>query len=220
MNRIFHFVIILLLLFLSSCSSKKEKKDTSELWSKAMTTGEIIKRSGTKLTTQKQREAGVTEADAKNRLISGGGLMGNKPISLTGGNTEKQVAGIGMPINPYLWRASLEATSFMPLSSADPFGGTIITEWYNDNANLDNLIYSLQLSASSSLDEIKGKKIFYSKKLKNSQNQLFIVKFDSSLGPYFLLLYMNFTTRDSAKILCDDLKTKDINCLIVNVKNL
>ena len=125
------------MLFLSSCSSKKEKKDTSELWSKAMTTGEIIKRSGTKLTTQKQREAGVTEADAKNRLISGGGLMGNKPISLTGGNTEKQVAGIGMPINPYLWRASLEATSFMPLSSADPFGGTIITEWYNDNANLN-----------------------------------------------------------------------------------
>ena len=95
-----------------------------------------------------------------------------------------------------------------------------IHENYNDNANLDNLIYSLQLSASSSLDEIKGKKIFYSKKLKNSQNQLFIVKFDSSLGPYFLLLYMNFTTRDSAKILCDDLKTKDINCLIVNVKNL
>ena len=135
MNRIFHFTIILLLFFLVACSSKKEKKDTSELWSKAMTTGEIIKRSGTKLTGEGQRASGVTEADAKNRLISGGGLLGNKPISLTGGTKDKQVAGIGMPINPYLWRASLEAVSFMPLSSADPFGGTIITEWYNDGAN-------------------------------------------------------------------------------------
>ena len=135
MNRIFHFTIILLLFFLVACSSKKEKKDTSELWSKAMTTGEIIKRSGTKLTGEGQRASGVTEADAKNRLISGGGLMGNKPLSLTGGTKDKQVAGIGMPINPYLWRAGLESVNFMPLSSADPFGGTIITEWYNDKKN-------------------------------------------------------------------------------------
>ena len=44
---------------------------------------------------------------------------------------------MGMPINPYLWRASLESISFMPLSSADPFGGIIITEWYNDEKNLN-----------------------------------------------------------------------------------
>ena len=102
-----------------------------------MTKGEIIKRSGTKLTGEKQRESGVTESDAKNRLMSGGGLLGKKPITLTGGNGNKQVAGIGMPINPYLWRAGLEAVSFMPLSSADPFGGTIITEWYNDKINMN-----------------------------------------------------------------------------------
>ena len=44
---------------------------------------------------------------------------------------------MGMPINPYLWRASLESISFMPLSSADPFGVIIITEWYNDEKNLN-----------------------------------------------------------------------------------
>ena len=50
---------------------------------------------------------------------------------------EKQVTSMGMPINPYLWRASLESINFMPLTSADPFGGTIITEWYNDEKNLN-----------------------------------------------------------------------------------
>lgn len=45
----------------------------------------------------------------------------------SGGN-----AGIG--INSYLWRASLDTLSFMPLASADPFGGVIITDWYEDPA--------------------------------------------------------------------------------------
>jgi hypothetical protein len=37
----------------------------------------------------------------------------------------------GVGVNSYLWRASLDTVSFMPLSSADPFGGVIITEWYS-----------------------------------------------------------------------------------------
>ena len=40
-----------------------------------------------------------------------------------------------MPINPYLWKASLETISFMPLSSTDPFAGTIITDWYTAENN-------------------------------------------------------------------------------------
>ena len=40
-----------------------------------------------------------------------------------------------MPINPYLWSASLETLSFIPLSSADPFGGTIFTDWYSSDVN-------------------------------------------------------------------------------------
>ena len=38
------------------------------------------------------------------------------------------VAGIG--VNSYLWRATLDTLSFMPLASADPDGGVVITEWY------------------------------------------------------------------------------------------
>jgi hypothetical protein len=33
-------------------------------------------------------------------------------------------------VNSYLWRAALDTLSFMPLASADPFGGVIISDWY------------------------------------------------------------------------------------------
>ena len=33
-------------------------------------------------------------------------------------------------VNAYLWRASLDTINFIPLVSADPFGGVIITDWY------------------------------------------------------------------------------------------
>ena len=38
--------------------------------------------------------------------------------------------GAGLSVNAYLWRATLDTLSFMPLASADPFGGTIITDWH------------------------------------------------------------------------------------------
>ncbi|WP_408869763.1 DUF3576 domain-containing protein [Crenalkalicoccus roseus] len=40
------------------------------------------------------------------------------------------MGGTGLGVNAYLWRATLDTLSFMPLASADPFGGTIITDWY------------------------------------------------------------------------------------------
>jgi hypothetical protein len=33
-------------------------------------------------------------------------------------------------VNGYLWRATLDVLAFMPLASADPWGGTVITDWY------------------------------------------------------------------------------------------
>ncbi|MGE0828342.1 MAG: DUF3576 domain-containing protein [Hyphomonadaceae bacterium] len=35
-------------------------------------------------------------------------------------------------VNSFLWRASLDTLNFMPLASADPFGGVIITDWHTD----------------------------------------------------------------------------------------
>ena len=40
----------------------------------------------------------------------------------------QQTAGLG--VNSYLWRATLDTLAFMPLASADPYGGTVITDWY------------------------------------------------------------------------------------------
>jgi hypothetical protein len=52
---------------------------------------------------------------------------------LTLGGTQKpdqtETAGIG--VNSFLWRASLDTVAFMPLVSADPFGGVIISDWYS-----------------------------------------------------------------------------------------
>lgn len=39
--------------------------------------------------------------------------------------------GGGIGVNAFLWRGALDTLSFLPLSSADPFGGVIITDWYS-----------------------------------------------------------------------------------------
>jgi len=38
-------------------------------------------------------------------------------------------------VNSYLWRASLEALSFMPLLQTDSNGGVIVTDWYVNPRN-------------------------------------------------------------------------------------
>ena len=43
------------------------------------------------------------------------------------------VQGPAIGVNAHLWKASLDTLSFMPLASADPFGGIIITEWYTSS---------------------------------------------------------------------------------------
>jgi hypothetical protein len=50
-----------------------------------------------------------------------------------GGKSSKKVSGdsaAALAVNGYLWRATLDTLSFMPLASADPYGGVIITDWY------------------------------------------------------------------------------------------
>lgn len=56
------------------------------------------------------------------------GLFGTD--GLLSNATKDNQSGTGIAVNSYLWRASLDTLSFMPLASADPFGGVIITEWY------------------------------------------------------------------------------------------
>ncbi len=55
---------------------------------------------------------------------SGSSLFGG------GGKSVPQDQGEGLAVNAYLWRGALETLKFMPLASADPFGGVIITDWW------------------------------------------------------------------------------------------
>ncbi len=126
-------IIFLFALYLTGCAKEtSEKKDTSDLYAKSAQIDEIIKRSGTKFDPDNPK----TLADAENRLRTGGGLFGKKGITFDFLTDEKntnktQSASIGLPINSVLWKSSLEVINFMPISSADPFAGVIITEWYS-----------------------------------------------------------------------------------------
>ncbi len=73
------------------------------------------------LTTEERRDA------------AGGKIFGNDFLTFTPGRDRggSSGGGAGIGVNGFLWRASLDALSFMPLASADPFGGVIITDWYS-----------------------------------------------------------------------------------------
>lgn len=47
----------------------------------------------------------------------------------------KKTAETDINVNSYLWQAALDTIYFMPLISADPFGGTIITDWYSTSSS-------------------------------------------------------------------------------------
>jgi hypothetical protein len=67
----------------------------------------------------------VPEA-AKGGIFGSNSLFGNNSA-----NAPDNGASGGVGVNSLLWRASLDTISFMPLISADPFGGVIITDWYS-----------------------------------------------------------------------------------------
>lgn len=86
------------------------------------------------------------------RKVAGGLLLAATALALAAcGGRERpqadlaaaQVTNIG--VNSYLWRATLETLSFMPLAQADSSGGVIVTDWY---ANPDNPGERVKVSVS------------------------------------------------------------------------
>lgn len=47
------------------------------------------------------------------------------------GSKKSEDSGGGIGVNSFLWRASLDTLAFMPINSADAFGGVILTDWYS-----------------------------------------------------------------------------------------
>jgi hypothetical protein len=82
-----------------------------------------------------------------------GKLFGDD-IFLFGGKSSKTAEDAGITVNQFLWRASLDTVSFMPLRTVDPFGGVILTEWYspssskNERLKVDIFVLDRQLRAN------------------------------------------------------------------------
>lgn len=74
---------------------------------------------------QRQRDRSGTVTGQDGITIFG---TGNSAASQQAAAAASGSGGIG--VNAYLWRGALETINFMPLASADPFGGLIITDWY------------------------------------------------------------------------------------------
>ena len=84
----------------------------------------------------------VTKTANTRKLIVRGIVIATMAVLATGcGKKERpkadlaasQVTTIG--VNAYLWRASLDALSFMPLLQTDSNGGVIVTDWYANPKN-------------------------------------------------------------------------------------
>lgn len=54
-------------------------------------------------------------------------VFGDGGLSLFGDEERSDGGGV----NVFLWRASLDTVSFMPVNSADVFGGVILTDWHS-----------------------------------------------------------------------------------------
>ncbi|MGH8123168.1 MAG: DUF3576 domain-containing protein [Rudaea sp.] len=67
-------------------------------------------------------------------LALAGCSSGSDTMPDTGTGATAISSGAGtrtLGVNSYLWHATLDTLSFIPLASADPFGGVVITDWYS-----------------------------------------------------------------------------------------
>lgn len=86
------------------------------------------------------------------------GKMTGEEGLVIGGTADKEKESAGknpLGVNSFLWRATLDTLAFLPLASADPFGGVILTDWYEDaqapgeRFKVNALILDRQLRADS-----------------------------------------------------------------------
>lgn len=81
-------------------------------------------------------------------------IFGKEGLKILGGSDKKKTDGSdGIGVNSFLWRATLDTVSFMPLASVDPFGGVILTDWYsapetpNERVKVNAFIMGRELKA-------------------------------------------------------------------------
>ena len=95
-----------------------------------------------------------TEQDRRRARL--GKIAGEEGMVIGGTSDKEKEAGKNpLGVNSFLWRATLDTLNFLPLASADPFGGVILTDWYEDpeapgeRFKVNALILDRQLRADS-----------------------------------------------------------------------
>jgi len=95
-----------------------------------------------------------TEEDRRKERL--GKLTGDEGLVLGGVSDKDKESGKNpLGVNSFLWRATLDTLGFLPMASADPWGGVILTDWYEDpdargeRFKVNALILDRQLRADS-----------------------------------------------------------------------
>lgn len=123
------------------------------------------------------------QADIDRQRKRLGKLGGDEGMLTLGGASDENGTGGNNPlgVNSFLWRATLDTLAFLPLSSPDPFGGVITTDWYEDpdargeRYKVNALILDRNLRASSL-------KITVFRQVRNKANQWEDAAVDASMG--------------------------------------
>jgi hypothetical protein len=113
--------------------------------------------------TPENKEFTVFDPREQRQRDRAGTFTGTDGITIFGAGNRSAAAadpgggGGGIGVNAYLWRGALETISFMPLASADPFGGLIITDWYQPASAPDERlkVHVLILDRSLRADGVK-----------------------------------------------------------------
>ena len=96
------------------------------------------------------------KTDIDRRRARNGKITGEEGMVIGGVSDKDKESGKNpLGVNSFLWRATLDTLAFLPLASADPWGGVVITDWYEDpqtpgeRFKVNALILDRQLRADS-----------------------------------------------------------------------
>ncbi len=97
--------------------------------------------------------SGPTEVTSLDNLVTpederktrAGSVFGEDGFTIGGRKRLSPGETTGIGVNSFLWRASLDTILFMPVTSADPFGGVIITDWYTPADTPENERFKLNV---------------------------------------------------------------------------
>ena len=101
---------------------------------------------------------------------------------LLGGSKKRADSDQSISVNAFLWRAALDTLAFMPIANADPFGGTIITDWYQVPEG-PAVRFKLNVFILDRVLRADGIKVSVFKQAKDSNGQWIDIRIDPKMGP-------------------------------------